>query len=138
MINAVIKTESDWNVDAVRYEPFYKWFYKVDSYAVKLRITLETCKVMQQSSYGLMQVMGAVGMEEGVDNPIDLLKPEVNILTGCRRLAKIRKKWGDDPLDIYAAYNAGSVRKTSEKKYYVNQSAVTRFKRNYFPIETIW
>ena len=50
----------------------------------------------QQASWGLMQIMGAVGREYGVKEPflLVLLEPEINIRIGARYLARLIAREG--------------------------------------------
>ena len=59
-----------------------------------------------------------------------MLIPAIGLKYGCIHLKLKLDKYGPDPLDVYAAYNAGSVRKRSDGKY-VNYKNVARFERYY-------
>lgn len=67
----------------------------------------------QQASWGLMQVMGAVARERGFTGrhiPDLCVKPELNLLVGCRHLRALLRRHGGK-LDLaVASYNAGSPR----------------------------
>lgn len=133
VIRAVISIESDWRIYAARYEPGYLWTYEVKRMSEIVGCTTETMKIMQKTSYGLMQVMGAVYLEyadkEGeVTSPLCLVTPALGIRYGCMHLASKANTY-TNPLDLYAAYNAGSVRKVDGK--YVNQRAVSKFEKAY-------
>lgn len=131
LVKAVIQAESDWRTHAVRYEKSYVYLYKVDELAKKHSVTSGTLEMLQKSSWGLMQVMGAVAMEYGLNElPSALVRPEVGIYFGCLHLESMKHKWGNDPFDIYAAYNAGAVRKDNQGEYR-NKSAMDRFRKIY-------
>ncbi len=61
---------------------------------------------------GLMQMMPATAKmtanEKGAFNPLRLTVPEYNIRLGTRHLSHLMKEQNNDPVDMAAAYNAGS------------------------------
>jgi hypothetical protein len=63
----------------------------------------------QQSSWGLLQVMGAVAREVGFNGPFltELCKPEVGMHVGCLYLARLLKRGGGNIVAALAAYNGG-------------------------------
>ena len=93
---------------------------------------------MKRTSWGLMQVMGAVAYEEGLhkmENPIErwpsaMLNPEIGIEMGCRHLKRKFDKYGPEVGNVYAAYNGGSPR-VGKDGFLVNQLNVDRFLRYY-------
>jgi len=119
LVEAVVVKESSGNADAFRFEPdFYNRYLKLSpgwewarkKYANPRRIS---------SSYGLMQVMFPVAVEDGypkTDPPELMFLPEVALEYGCRRLRRLRE-WSEeagptvDPhqrlLASLAAYNGG-------------------------------
>lgn len=133
LIAAVIQTESAGNSNAIRYEYRYRWTYSVNEFARILGCEPDTMEFMQKTSWGLMQVMGAVGFERGLLTeknpeqrwPTSLLIPEFGVEYGCRHL-KIHAKAKEDVASIYASYNAGSIRKTPGG-FFTNQKHVDRF-----------
>lgn len=137
LLHAVVLTESNGNPFAVRYEPIYPYLYKVSEIALKIGATRDTVKSMQMTSFGLCQVMGGVfyelggHLEEELHNrwASSMTNPELSLKYGCLVLRKKIEKYGENPLDIYAAYNSGTVRKIEGR--YINASAVLRFKRIY-------
>ena len=135
LVVAVIITESNGDTNAMKYEPHYKWLYNVEEIAIDLKTSTETIETQQKTSWGLFQLMGAIYHEKIGPYPVtDLLKPEINIYLGCKFLSEKAEKFGPNHLDIYAAYNAGSVRKTPTGKYY-NHFNVQRFGRIYNRIQ---
>lgn len=64
----------------------------------------------QQASWGLMQVMGAVAREYGLQGPIpQLLDPTLGADYGCRHLAVLRKRFPSACWrGVAQAYNSGS------------------------------
>lgn len=119
LVEAVVVKESSGNTDAFRFEPdFYNRYLKLSKdwewarkkYANPRRIS---------SSFGLMQVMFPVAVEDGypkADPPEWLFIPEVGLEYGCRRLRRLQM-WAEatgaavDPhqrlLASLAAYNGG-------------------------------
>jgi len=142
LIAAVIQTESLGNPAAYRYEAHYKYLYHPNRLALELRVPPEFMEFMQKTSYGLCQVMGGVAYELGLskdgDYPIPpvLLQPEMGIKYGCLALKRIIDSHRhyrvnpNNPDDIYAAYNAGSVRKFADFRY-KNYKHVNRFSKLY-------
>ena len=117
ILAAIVQTESGGNRHAIRFEPHYKYLYKTKENAQENRITEATETVMQMTSFGLTQVMGAVARELGLKGTIfQLLEPEVN-LTYCALLLKRLAKKYTQKDDLIAAYNAGSAIKGMDGKY---------------------
>lgn len=109
LIRGIIKQESNWDVNASRFEA-----HKNDA------------------SWGLMQVMLATA--QGVlGNPnlttTQLINPQVNIEAGTKLMADNLRRWGNLS-DAIAAYNAGSPRLGKDGKY-VNAEYVSKVLRNY-------
>lgn len=129
-IAACIVTETAGNRFAARFEPKWRYFFEDrKSIADDLMISVETETMLQATSFGYMQVMGAVARENGFMGHItQLIEPEIGIKYGCIKLKKCLNKYGDI-YDAIAAYNAGGVRKTPGG-FYENQKHVDRFDRN--------
>lgn len=124
LLSAIVQVESSGIAEAVRKEPDWKYFYKVDEFAKKLGIPPEEEKALQAQSYGLCQVMGSVARELGFCGPLnDLFDVKTNLKYGARKLHECLERY---PFwyDAAAAYNAGSVRKKGAN--YVNQRYVDR------------
>ena len=135
IIIAIAKTESGYNPLAQRFEAAYPYLYSVRELADLVGCTKDTMTAAQKTSYGLMQPMGALCYELGFREwPARLFDVKVNLNYACKYIRQILDKGYTDPCDIYAAYNAGSVRK-SDNGNYVNQSNVRRFKINYDEID---
>lgn len=131
LIASVIMVESGGNQFAIRYEPDFKYLHEISLWSQRWVVSYSTCKILQQCSYGLMQIMGATAMDLGLkDIPTNLFDIEKNIKYGTKVLKEKSKEWGNDPLDIYAAYNAGTIRKTV-RGLYLNQWNVTKFEKIY-------
>jgi soluble lytic murein transglycosylase-like protein len=108
-IKAHIKAESNWDVNASRYEA-----HKGDA------------------SWGLMQLLLKTA-QDVLGNPslntTQLMQPRVNIEAGSKFLSQLYSRYGNMQ-DAMAAYNAGSPRRTADGKY-VNQAYVDKVMKNY-------
>ncbi len=132
LITAIIKTESDFNPLAQRYEAAYPYLYSVRELAEIVGCSKDTMTAAQKTSYGLMQLMGALCYEKfGFRNwPSRLFDVKINLSFGCRYVRSIIDRGYEKPDEIYACYNAGSVRRIDNNTL-VNQSNVNRFMVNY-------
>ena len=128
LIAAFCKVESNYNTWAMKYEDHYRWL--VDSPDPK---SIEYHG--QRTSWGLMQIMGAVARERGFKERYfsQICEASIGIDLGCRHLVWLRDKKGYKGDDMIAAYNAGSPRRTmSDGKTYVNQHYVDKINDAYF------
>lgn len=131
IIKAIILTESNADIWAYRYEDSYAYLVNPRDWADHLSITLNSEIQLQKTSIGLMQPMGGVCREYGFTNLLSkIFQPELSIYYGCMHLQKKVQKFGDDPATMYAAYNAGSVKKTPGGMF-TNQRNVDRFMTNF-------
>lgn len=109
-IKAHIKQESNWDVNASRFEA-----HKGDA------------------SWGLMQLL-LVTAREVMKNPdltiTQLTQPRVNIEAGTKFLSQLWSRFGNMS-DAIAAYNAGSPRLDKKTGKYVNQEYVDNVLKNY-------
>jgi len=109
-IKAHIKAESNWDVNASRFEA-----HKGDA------------------SWGLMQLL-LVTAREVLGNPnlttTQLIQPRVNIEAGVKFLYQLWSRFGNMRAAI-AAYNAGSPRLVPGTTKYVNQDYVDKVENNY-------
>ena len=110
LICALCEVESGWNPRAVRHEAGYRWLWGAQHQELfdetptrefmemksRLGIELKTEKFCQQTSWGLLQIMGAVARERGFRGWLtELCDPTVNLEWGCKHL-----RWMlDHPLD---------------------------------------
>ncbi len=115
-IKAHIKQESNWDVNASRFEA-----HKSDA------------------SWGLMQLLLATAREV-LRNPeltiTQLTQPRVNIEAGTKFLAQLWTRFGNMS-DAIAAYNAGSPRLDKKTGKYVNQEYVDNVLKNYKTYKTL-
>jgi hypothetical protein len=130
LVFSVILTESSGNEWAYRYEEGYPWLVTPNQIARKIGCSNDSMVAMQSSSWGLMQVMGANYYQlGGTGYATEMIRPSLGIEYGCKMLKKFALKY-KEPKDIYAAYNAGSVIKSSDGQYR-NQLNVNHFFQNY-------
>lgn len=130
LVLAIAEVESAGDPLAVRYERNWKYHYKVDDFAKRCRISRDTEFMLQSCSFGLMQVMGTVARECGLEGSIlQLTDAKLGAKFGCIKLAKLFKVFGNVD-DVIAAYNGGNAVKDGEGKYR-NQSYVDKVHRVY-------
>jgi soluble lytic murein transglycosylase-like protein len=117
LIKAHIKAESNWDVNASRYEA-----HKGDA------------------SWGLMQLLLATAREI-TGNPnmttTDLIQPRTNIEAGTRYIALQLRRYNGSLKDAIAAYNAGTARIKPGTNEYTNQSYVDKVLNNYMMYKNI-
>ena len=121
LMAAFAEVESNGNVFACRYESHYQWLYQPERFAVRLKITKQTEVIMQKTSWGLFQVMGAVAREYGYTDYLHLLGTDstigVQILLFAQHLSRLFRHYKTLPLAI-AGYNAGFRLKDYNTEYY--------------------
>lgn len=145
IVLAVCRKESSLNAWATRYEPDYRYLwdnernrpYNVrsadmtldrapDDFAGVAGATAHTEWIAQQTSYGLMQPMGALARELGFKGYLSqLFNPVENVAIGCRHLRDLQKRYHSKYgwAGVLAAYNAGSPRLAANGRF-VNQPYV--------------
>jgi len=129
LVCAVIDRESQWDQWAFNPEPRYRYFWNVTAWAPFRKVTdAEIASEIppadfpcmrgedrdaewwgQQMSYGLMQVMGAVGRECGFRGPFltQLCDIDTCLEYGCAHLAKKLEHSGGDVARALQAWNGG-------------------------------
>lgn len=115
-IKAHIKQESNWDVNASRYEA-----HKGDA------------------SWGLMQLLLVTAQDVLGDKSLTttrLIQPRVNIEAGTKFLSQLWRRYGN-MRDAIAAYNAGSPRLDKKTGKYVNQDYVDNVTKNYNVYKTL-
>ncbi|MFH1136566.1 MAG: transglycosylase SLT domain-containing protein [Pseudomonadota bacterium] len=124
LVEALALTESAGEVFAVRYEPSYQWLFQPARFRPR-NSTLETEVVFQKTSWGLMQIMGAVAREHGFRGWLpELCQPEINLEYACRRLEFLLERFGGEA-EAVSAYNQGSPRRGPDGSF-LNQGYVDR------------
>lgn len=128
LVRAIVTVESAGDPHAYRYEPGYRWLWDVresrpfrgdpQSLPAPRGVSQATELMGQQTSWGLMQVMGATARELGFRGRYltALLDPEMSLEYGCRYLVVLfrrHKAW--EP--VAAAYNAGSARRNADGRW---------------------
>jgi soluble lytic murein transglycosylase-like protein len=97
--------------------PFGKLIYQIArSYALNPLLVAAIAKVesdfnprarSRKGAYGLMQVLPATARRFGLPRKRDLFNPRKNLETASRYLRWLVDRFGDDPVRVLAAYNAG-------------------------------
>jgi soluble lytic murein transglycosylase-like protein len=124
LVKAIIAVESGGQPLVVRFEPDWRYLLRPELYARRLKITIPTETMLQQFSWGLMQVMGSVARELGFNGHMtQLCDVETNLHYGCKKLAMLTAKYPTTS-DAIAAYNAGSPRMVQGR--YDNQGYVDK------------
>lgn len=113
LVQAIIQIESAGNPWVCRYEPMFRYLYFPREHADRLNQSVETEAQQQMTSWGTMQIMGAVAREIGFNEPLAKLADlETGLTWSCKKLKQIKERWGDDEVRMIASWNAGSPRKT--------------------------
>jgi soluble lytic murein transglycosylase-like protein len=115
LVKAVIKQESNWDVNASRYETH-----------------------LNDTSWGLMQVLLKTAKDTLGNSDLtiqQLIDPTTNITAGTMYLGKLWTQWGNIK-DAIAAYNAGSPRLDKNGKY-VNAEYVDNVYRYFLMYDTL-
>lgn len=126
LFEAICRVESSLDPFAMRYEPRWNYLYFPREHASRLRITEDTETQLQKFSYGLCQIMGSVAREHGFSGPLGALisDPALCLKYGAIHLKKFLWKYQTE-VEVIAAYNAGSARKTPGGMF-VNQQYVDK------------
>lgn len=126
LIAAIIVVESSGKKWASRYQPDYRYVYKVDEIAKLQGVTFQTELVHQRTSVGLMQIMFATARYMGYRGPYGhFYDPEINIRYGSEYLKTLFARH-ENLLDVISAYNAGQPFLDASRKRYVNQEYVDK------------
>jgi soluble lytic murein transglycosylase-like protein len=126
LIAAIVETESAGNPFAMRYEKHWRYILRPVDFAMKLNITPETERTLQMFSYGLMQIMGSVAREYGMQGELPkLLDPDLGIQYGTIHLRGFISRYKSIP-DAVSSYNQGSPVKNKNGVGYKNQAYVDK------------
>lgn len=126
LLLAICTVESSLDPYAVRYEPAYKWVVSPREWASQMRLSVATEETLQKTSYGLAQIMGGVMREYGFSGKLQtcLLNPAIPLSYSAKHLKNYFRRYGTE-VEVIAAYNAGSPRKTKgglfENQTYVDK-----------------
>jgi soluble lytic murein transglycosylase-like protein len=107
LVCAVVEQESAWNPWAIRYEPLFFAKYVASLYTNNKISASEA--YARGFSWGLMQVMGQVARESGVDALFlsALCDPEQGLAIGCKVLRKKIDVMAGDTMRGLLAWNGG-------------------------------
>ncbi len=134
LVASIIMVESSGNKHAIGYEKNWRYLprtLELKVNAERLNCTFDTEVNGHKMSWGPMQVMGTVAREHGFRGWFpELCSWDVGLEYGCKHVRLKIDKYGSDPSDIYAAYNAGSIIMTKGGQY-KNMIHVDRFMRFY-------
>ena len=143
LAEAIVSVESAGNTYAHRFEPHYRYLWNVqtnqpfrlDAYEAKAKkppsnfpapagLTAASEFVAQQTSWGLMQLMGAVAREHGFSGPLpSLTEASKGLEFGCRYLQVLahrhqeRHGWAG----VIRAYNTGRATETIAGQRYLQK-----------------
>lgn len=138
LLRALVQVESAGDPWAMRFEPGYRWLWDVragkpyrgdaQSLPAPSFVSQETELTGQRTSWGLLQVMGAVAREHGYRGRYlsVLCDPEFGMEYGCLHLKHLHSRFSAQGWEgVTAAYNAGSPRRRDDGRW-VNQPYVDR------------
>ncbi len=125
ILYSIAMVESSLDPNTVRYEPLWRYHYKVEMFAKDLNITKETEHVLQSISWGLMQVMGTGARELGFDRHLtELTNPHFNVIIAIKKLEQLYNRY-DDLEAVISSYNQGNPRKKADGSF-MNQIYVNK------------
>lgn len=129
LVGAIMQVESNGNHYVTRLEPQWKYFSNPRIHAENLGITEQSESMHQATSWGALQIMGAVTRELGYQGPLTrLAEPRIGMHWACRKLQELTRRYGEES-QVIASWNGGSPRKTPGGMY-LNQSYVDKVSRN--------
>ncbi len=132
LVASIVMVESEGVPEVTRYEPNWRHFKDAEKHSFTSGITEETEKIHQATSWGIMQVMGAVARELKFDGSLpELIDIDKGLYVGCAKLRQLLNKHGSENIkDAIAAYNAGSPQKNQNGSY-INQGYVDKVMKFY-------
>lgn len=108
IIASIIMTESSNNRFALRFEPRYKYFFKIKENAAIAKTSEITEATLQMFSFGLTQIMGGVAREYGLTGSmLQLTDVAINLDFCGKHLKRFYDRYKTEE-DMLASYNAGS------------------------------
>ncbi len=125
LVASICHVESGGELWKTRYEPGYRWTVSPEKFSKILKISDATERNNQQTSWGLLQIMGGTARYCGYQDDIPkLARARDGLLWGCKYLRNLTDKY--DTVDkVIAAYNAGSPRLNKDGQF-VNQTYVDK------------
>jgi len=119
-------TESSLNPYAIRYERKYRWLYPPDDKPAQAT----TEWFAQKTSWGILQIMGAVARERGFDSKYlsELCDLKLNLKLASEFLTELRGRSDGSWDGALAAYNGGL--RGNRAPSFRNQEYVTKVERN--------
>jgi soluble lytic murein transglycosylase-like protein len=133
LICAFIWQESGGETRAIRFEDKIHFNYTANKYAKQLNISQITEVNCQNTSFGLLQILGVKARELGFEGYLtDLLIPEIGLKYGCKNLGILNKKYKNME-DVIVSYNSGSPLRRDGK--YINEEYLESVKLRWSKIE---
>jgi soluble lytic murein transglycosylase-like protein len=128
LCKAIAVVESGFNPLACRYEPHWKHFYRPEAFARLLSQSEATERVHQATSFGAMQIMGAVARELGFTGYLAQLAadPRLAVRYSIRHLQKFQSRYEAMEWAV-SAYNCGTPKKLGGR--FQNQGYVDKILR---------
>lgn len=109
--------ESRGDAHAIRFEPGYKYTVAIAKNAKANGISQATERMLQKSSFGLLQFMGGVARQMGYSGQLGAcFGVDLNLELGCKNLRQVFDRHVHLGATA-AAYNAGSARKLKNGKW---------------------
>jgi hypothetical protein len=125
LIVALTEVESGGNPKVARFEKQFAYLWKDLEFSKLQKITQDTERLFQKTSWGPMQIMGGTARWLGYSSWLpDLCDPRIGILWGCMYFKKVcdRHIYLNDKI---SCYNAGTIRRKEDGSYqnqqYVNK-----------------
>jgi len=138
IISAIIATESDYDIFAIRFEPNLHArlrYDRLEHFAKLNRVTESTEAILQCSSFGLAQVLGMTARNNGFHSPLPMLfLPDLNIDLACKIVSKLIDKYSKIG-SVISAYNAGSLTYNMQGEF-LNQAYVRKVLTKYASLES--
>lgn len=138
LLKAIATAESSLSPNAIRFEPAFNYLKDVEVFAKQTGVSVDTERMLQRCSFGLVQIMGGTARDLGYSGPLAafISDPAAALSYGARYLVSLYSRYGvvgqakgwAEP--VVAAYNAGSARKGSEGKW-ENEGYVRRVEKIY-------
>lgn len=111
LLMAIFRVESSYDPNAVRFETDFQYVWNVEAHARMLGITQKTERIMQQTSWGLGQIMGGTARWLGYNGPLTgLLDVETNIVFSEAYLNRLLQRYNNNIEKAIASYRRGNAR----------------------------